>query len=54
MNKTNDPAGLIPTSQIYLIPNSVLVKNTKYSVHVTGTVNGSAYDLAFTFTTGGV
>ena len=54
MNSTNDPAGLIPTSQIYLIPNNVLSKNTTYTVHVTGTVNGSTpYDITFSFATGG-
>ncbi len=54
MNKANDPVGLIPSSQIYLIPNSVLSTNTTYVVHVTGTVNGSPYDMTFSFTTGGV
>jgi uncharacterized protein YkwD len=54
MSSSNDPAGLIPSSQIYLIPNNVLSKNTKYTVHVTGTVNGQAYDLAFAFTTGSI
>ena len=55
MNSSNDPVGLIPSSQIYLIPNSVLSKNTKYTVHVTGTVNGStSYDLTFSFTTGSI
>jgi len=54
MNSTNDTAGLIPTSQVYLIPNNPLSKNTKYTVHVTGTVNGStSYDMTFSFTTGG-
>jgi len=53
MNKANDPAGLIPSSQLYLIPNSVLSKNTKYTVHVTGTVNGSPYDMTFSFMPGG-
>ena len=54
MTSGNDPAGLIPSSQVYLIPNSVLAKNTKYTVHVTGTVNGQAYDRTFSFTTGSI
>jgi len=52
LDKNSDSTGLIPSSQIYLIPNNVLSKNTKYVVHVTGTVNGSPYDLTFSFTTG--
>jgi uncharacterized protein YkwD len=52
LDTKSDSTGLIPTSQIYLIPNNVLSKNTKYTVHVTGTVNGTPYDLTFSFTSG--
>lgn len=54
LDTKSDSTGLIPTSQIYLIPNNVLSKNTKYVVHVTGTVNGSPYDLTFSFTSGSI
>ncbi|HEY1956922.1 MAG TPA: CAP domain-containing protein [Polyangiaceae bacterium] len=52
ITSSSDSTGLIPQSQIYLIPNNVLSKNTTYTVHVTGTVNGSPYDLTFSFTSG--
>ncbi len=55
MSSSNDPAGLIPSSQFYLIPNDVLSTNTTYVVHVTGTVNAStSYDITFSFTTGSI
>lgn len=54
MNNANDPVKLIPQSQVYLIPKSVLSKNTKYTTHVTGTVSGSAFDVTFSFTTGSI
>lgn len=52
ITSSTDSTGLIPQSQIYLIPNNVLSKNTKYTVHVTGTVSGSPYDVTFSFTSG--
>ncbi len=53
MNSGNDPVKLIPAAQVYFIPKSVLSKNTKYTTHVTGTVSGAAFDVTFSFTTGG-
>lgn len=52
MNSANDPVGLIPSTQVYLIPKAVLAKNTKYTTHVTGTVGGMSFDVTFSFTTG--
>ena len=45
-------AGLVPDSQVYLIAKAPLKTNTKYDVHMAGTVNGTAFDTTWSFTTG--
>jgi hypothetical protein len=52
LTKTSDSTGLIPDTQVYLIPKAPLTPSTKYDVKVKGTVGGSPFDLAFSFTTG--
>lgn len=52
LTKSTDSAGLIPDTQVYMIPKSPLTPSTKYDVKVKGTVGGSPFDLAFSFTTG--
>jgi hypothetical protein len=52
ITKATDGAGLVPESQVYLIAKSPLKTNTKYDVHMAGTVSGSAFDTTWSFTTG--
>lgn len=50
--KASDSTGLIPDTQVYLIPKTPLTPSTRYDVKVKGTVGGSPFDLAMSFTTG--
>jgi uncharacterized protein YkwD len=52
ITKATDGAGLVPDSQVYLIAKAPLKTNTKYDVHMAGTVNGTAFDTTWSFTTG--
>jgi len=52
ITKKSDSAGLIPDSQVYLIPNDPLAKSTKYTVTMSGTVAGTPFTKTWTFTTG--
>jgi len=47
-----DSTGLIPDTQVYLIPKAPLLRSTKYDVAVKGTVGTTPFDLAWSFTTG--
>jgi uncharacterized protein YkwD len=52
MDHANDPIGFVPTTQVFLIPTNPLSPNTKYTVHVTGTLGSAPLDLTVSFTTG--
>ncbi len=52
LTRTSDSTGLIPDTQVYLIPKAPLAKSTRYDVKVKGTVGTAPVDLAFSFTTG--
>lgn len=52
LTKVTDGAGLIPDSQVYLIPKNPLLKSTRYDVKVSGTVGGAAFTQTWSFTTG--
>lgn len=51
MNKGNDPAAEITANEVFLVPTSAFAKASSYSVHVGGTVNGTAFTKDFTFST---
>lgn len=52
LTKATDGAGLVPDSQVYLIPKTPLLKSTRYDVKVSGTVGGAAFSQAWSFVTG--
>lgn len=52
LTRTSDSTGLIPDTQVYLIPKAPLAKSTRYDVKVKGTVGTAPVDLSFSFTTG--
>jgi uncharacterized protein YkwD len=52
LTRTSDSTGLIPDTQVYLIPKAPLAKSTRYDVKIKGTVGTAPVDLSFSFTTG--
>ena len=52
LTKATDGAGLIPDTQVYFIPKAPLTTSTRYDVKVKGTVGGTPFDMAFSFSTG--
>lgn len=50
----NDPNKLLQTYAAVAYPATPLAPNTKYTVSVSGTVNGTAFTRPFTFTTGNI
>ena len=52
--RTHAFSGYIPTSQVYLLPQTPLAKNTKYTVNLIGTVSGVPFGGSWAFTTGGI
>lgn len=54
LNADSDPNKLIGKYQAVAYPTSPLTPNTKYSVTINGTANGTAFSRSFSFTTGNV
>lgn len=52
LTRTTDSTGLIPDTQVYLIPKAPLAKSTTYTVKVKGTVGTTPFDMTFAFATG--
>ena len=52
LNSASDPNRLLPAFEAVAYPASPLQPNTQYSVNLSGTVNGTAFSRAFTFSTG--
>lgn len=54
LNSSTDPNKLLPAFEAVAYPTSPLLPNTQYSVNLSGTVNGTAFSRAFTFSTGNI
>ncbi|WP_412530478.1 CAP domain-containing protein [Burkholderia lata] len=54
LNSDSDPNKLLGKYQAVVYPTSPLQPNTKYSVTINGTANGTAFSRNFSFTTGNV
>jgi len=52
LTHTNDPAGYIGTNEVFVVPMSALMANTRYDIHLVGTINGTAFDRSFSLQTG--
>lgn len=52
LNSETDPNHLLGQYQAVAYPTTPLQPNTQYSVALNGTINGTAFSRAFTFTTG--
>lgn len=52
LNSAADPNKLLPAFEAVAYPMSPLQPNTQYSVNLSGTINGTAFSRAFTFSTG--
>jgi len=49
---TNDPNKLTAANKVVAYPTNALMSNTTYTVDLSGTINGVAFNRHFTFTTG--
>lgn len=52
LNSATDPNKLLPAFEAVAYPTSPLLPNTQYTVNLSGTINGTAFSRAFTFSTG--
>lgn len=52
LNSATDPNKLLPAFEAVAYPTSPLQPNTQYTVNLSGTINGTAFSRAFTFSTG--
>nr|WP_311530329.1 CAP domain-containing protein [uncultured Ralstonia sp.] len=54
LNSATDPNKLLPAFEAVAYPTAPLQPNTPYTVNLSGTINGTPFTRAFTFTTGNV
>ena len=52
LTSANDPAGKISQNEVFVVPNTVLLANTRYDIHLAGTINGVAFSRDFSMLTG--
>ena len=52
LTHANDPNTQLGTNELFLVPVSALAASSSYSVSAAGTLNGTAFTKAFTFSTG--
>ncbi|MES2530935.1 MAG: hypothetical protein V4636_07855 [Pseudomonadota bacterium] len=50
LNSTNDPEKRLTQAQIFVVPQSALIKGKSYQVNFNGTVDGKAFNRTFSFT----
>lgn len=52
ITRANDPAGMIGDNEVFVVPTAMLQANTRYSISLTGTINGRAFVRDFSMVTG--
>jgi len=52
LTRANDPAGMIGTNEVFVVPSTTLQANTRYTVSLAGTINGTPFVRDFSMVTG--